>query len=288
MNELVLSLAPTDLAALRRAHRHLEHPSLAIRLSNIVGTPIEGALRLLPKSWHEPLHRATEVVIAKLFDSAAATLPSHAPRAASNGLHRAMVMTSGAVGGFFGLPALLLELPITTSIMLRSIADIAQQSGEDLADPAVRLACIEVFALGARSQDDDAAETGYYGVRLALAWSIQGSIEHIAQHGLTPTTGPYLVSAISAIAQRFGIAISEKAVAQTLPVLGAAGGAAVNGVFMLHFQDMAWSHFTVRRLERTYGRDIVQAAYDEFTRSEDADSCAKTAARASAHAAVPP
>lgn len=288
MNQLALSMAPADLAALRRAHRHLEHPSLAIRLGNIVGTPIEGALRLLPKTWHEPLHRATEAVVAKLFDSAVATLPNRPPRAVSNALHRALVMSSGAVGGFFGLPALLVELPISTNIMLRSIADIAQQSGEDLANPAVRLACIEVFALGARSQEDDAAETGYYGVRLALAWNMQGSIEHIAQHGLTRTAGPYLVNAISAISHRFGIAISEKAAAQALPVLGAACGAVVNCVFMLHFQDMAWSHFTVRRLERTYGPETVQAAYDELTRSEDADSCAKTAARTSAHAAVPP
>ena len=40
---------------------------------------------------------------------------------ASGLLHKALVTTSGAVGGSFGLAALPIELPISTIIMLRSI-----------------------------------------------------------------------------------------------------------------------------------------------------------------------
>jgi hypothetical protein len=46
-----------------------------------------------------------------------------------------------------------------------------------------------------------------------------------------------------------------------VPVIGAAGGALVNMLFINHFQDMARGHFTVRRLERIYGAHVVGAAY---------------------------
>ena len=39
-------------------------------------------------------------------------------------------------------------------------------------------------------------------------------------------------------------------------------GAAVNTAFMNHFQATAHAHFTVRRLERTYGGPSVRAAYE--------------------------
>jgi hypothetical protein len=45
-------------------------------------------------------------------------------------------------------------------------------------------------------------------------------------------------------------------------VSGAAGGAAVNALFINHYQDTAWAHFTVRRLERSHGPEVVRAAYD--------------------------
>ena len=62
--------------------------------------------------------------------------------------------------------------------------------------------------------------------------------------------------------------LSEKATAQAVPLIGALGGAAINVVFIQHFQDMAWSHFTMRRLERLYGQDLVRSEYDLLSKSE--------------------
>ena len=47
-----------------------------------------------------------------------------------------------------------------------------------------------------------------------------------------------------------------------VPLIGAAGGAGVNLLFIAHFQRMARGHFIVRRLERAHGRAEVQRAYD--------------------------
>jgi hypothetical protein len=38
----------------------------------------------------------------------------------------------------------------------------------------------------------------------------------------------------------------------------------INYVFIDHFQSMAKGHFTVRRLERTYGAEVVKRAYDRI------------------------
>jgi hypothetical protein len=60
--------------------------------------------------------------------------------------------------------------------------------------------------------------------------------------------------------------VTQKVAAQALPVIGALGGAAVNYAFMEHFQDVARGHFTVRRLERTYGKEFVRSEYERINR----------------------
>ncbi len=68
---------------------------------------------------------------------------------------------------------------------------------------------------------------------------------------------PALARFIAVTAERFGITVSEKVVAEAVPVVGAVGGGAINLVFINHFQQVAHGHFTVRRLEREYGEDVV-------------------------------
>ncbi len=62
---------------------------------------------------------------------------------------------------------------------------------------------------------------------------------------------------------------AQKAAAQAVPVQGAISGAAVNSLFMDHFQGLAQGHFTVRRLERTYGKGTVRLAYEQIRAGED-------------------
>jgi len=176
-------------------------------------------------------------------------------------LHKLAVATSGGIGGFFGLPALAIELPISTTIMLRSIADIARSEAETINTIDSKMACIEVFALGGPNMNDDASESGYFAVRAALAQSVTKAAEYIAEKGLAEESAPAFVRLIIQVAERFSIQVSEKAAAQAVPAIGAAGGAIVNTLFIDHFQDMARGHFIVRRLERKYGKEIVEETY---------------------------
>lgn len=124
-----------------------------------------------------------------------------------------------------------MELPVTTTLLLRQVAAIAAEQGEDLADPLVGAECLKVFALGGRSARDDATETGYFAVRVALAEALRGAVgEGIA--------GTLLPGFVGAIAARFGGPVALKLSAQAAPVLGAAAGAAVNLAFLEHFRGM--------------------------------------------------
>jgi hypothetical protein len=171
------------------------------------------------------------------------------------------VAATGGLGGFFGLPALAIELPVSTTIMLRSIADIARSEKETINKIESQLACLEVFALGGPNKSDDASESGYFAVRAALSQSVSKAAEYIAEKGLAEEGAPALVRLIIQIAERFSIQVSEKAAVQAIPAIGAAGGAIINTLFIDHFQDMARGHFIVRRLERKYGKAIVEENY---------------------------
>jgi hypothetical protein len=260
------ALLPGDGKALREAHRQLEHPSLAARLTSKLGMSIEKFFQLLPDSWYAGLHDAMRRTLEKSLDVAIYSLGPEHPRKRRNSYHKFLSACSGAAGGLFGLPAVLAELPVTSTIIFRSVADIARSEGEDLTSLESRLACVEVFALGGRSHGDEAAETGYYGIRLVLAMHFSRISEQVANQGIVKWSPPALVRLIAEIAARFGVVVTQKAAVQMVPVLGAATGVLVNLIFLEHFQEIARAHFTIRRLERTYGEALIRSEYEKLTR----------------------
>lgn len=255
-----------DLVELRAAKGLLEKPGLAARLTSFLGAPIEQGFQLLPDRWSTAVQSAVDVSLNKALEIAVASLGRSSQRGThlGNRLHRAAVIGTGGLGGAFGLAALPLELPVSTTIMLRSIADVARSEGEDLTQPETRLACLEVFALGGDSQADDAIEGAYYAVRTALASTLADAARHISQKGLSAGGGPALVRFLAAIGSRFGIVVSEKTAAMAVPAIGAIGGGVVNALFIDHFNSMARGHFTVRRLERKYGKKLIQETYERL------------------------
>jgi EcsC protein family len=258
------ALTPDDLAALQRAVQSLEHPGLAARLANIVGKPIELVGQALPASASQAIATATSKGLEVALKVALRTM-QRTPHAGSQLLHKALATASGAAGGAFGLATLPIELPVSTIIMLRSIAEIARAEGEDLSDPETALSCVQVFALGGRAGSADGSESGYFAVRGMLAKSVTEAARFIAERGAIEG-GPILVRFIAQVASRFGVVVTQKAAAQALPVLGALGGAAVNYAFIEHFQEVARGHFTVRRLERVYGKGLVRKEYERLAR----------------------
>jgi hypothetical protein len=257
-------LSSPEIEDLRTAKHLLETPGLAAKISNLVGVPIEKGFALLPKKWNVVVNDATRKSIETALDVALRTMDHSQTESPSNWWHKLAVGTTGAAGGAFGLPALIIELPVSTTIMLRSIADIARSEGENLKMPDARLECVQVLALGGRSKSDDGAEIGYFAARAAMAKAVSEAAAHLAEKGLSQKGAPAIIRLITLIASRFSIVVSEKAAAQAVPVVGAFGGAVINTLFIDHFQDMGKGHFIVRRLERVHGLEEVKRIYKEL------------------------
>ncbi|MBI2522613.1 MAG: EcsC family protein [Bdellovibrio sp.] len=257
MNELT----EEDLRELEIAVKLLESPGIAAKITSVIGTPLEKGYELLPHGWQTVIHNMTLASLNSTLKLAILTMRESEIKTAQNGLHKFAVGLTGAIGGFFGLPALAIELPTSTTIMLRSIMDIAREHGEKISDAQTKIACLEVFAFGGKSESDDAAESGYFATRAFLAKSVSEATAYIAQKGTMKEVAPSLIRFTVKVAQRFGLAISQKAAAQAIPLIGAAGGSMINVLFIKHFQDMAKGHFIVRKLEKKYNSQIVQDKY---------------------------
>jgi hypothetical protein len=274
-------LSIDDREALGRAIRELERTSLAIRLSSILGRQAGAIAAIVPANIAEIASRAAEAAIRSGLNFALRSLAGK-PLRDRRRMHKSIAVLAGAAGGAFGISSLPVELPFSTTIMLRSIADIARAEGQDLADPKTALACLEVFALGGRDglnrdirfpdidvpdanfSDGAVLETGYFALRAILAKSVTEAASYLAGRASASEAAPALVRLVAQIGTHFGVVVSQKLVAQSVPLIGAAGGAAINYAFADHFQTIARGHFTVLRLERRYGARIIRAEYERM------------------------
>jgi hypothetical protein len=232
---------------------------LVMRVVETIGGGLDRVSRMggrfLGTGWRDRVDALAEDAMWRGYRVAILGLKPAGTRRPLVWLHKAMASASGAASGFLGMPGLAVDLPVTTTLILRSIAEIARESGEDISTDDTRRACLEVFAFGGPvisdgdgSQTDDEAERGYWAARMAL--------------NFLPTE-----RLVVQAARVFGGAISQKILAQAVPGVGAVAGGSLNYVFMTYYQQMARVHFTVRSLERSTGDPAgVRACFDALVR----------------------
>lgn len=254
------NLSRREIEFIEAAAKFLEKPGFMIRAANALGKPLELAQKALPQTVQEKISAAVQKSLQKTLDISIATLPPperetlpKRPLVQGKG-HTAATAITGAIGGFFGPLALAVELPITTGIMFRSIANIARSFGEDLNDSEVRMECLHIFAMGSQqSSADDAMKSAYLSQRIAFNSFIKNTTEKGA--------ASVLARLIARVASKYEVVVAEKFVIESLPFLGAAGGAVINTAFTNYFNETAYYHFGLRYLERKYGLEIVQKYY---------------------------
>lgn len=261
------TLDPATRAELHAALERLESGrGLVVRLADLMGGALGQATRFglrrigIAPALERKLRGVAEAALARAYDIAILGLrgsgaPTIAPgtdpspltpvggasaRRRSGGLSRAVVMVSGATGGFVGMPGFLPDAGVTTLAIMRAIARIAREEGEDLTNEAARRACLEVFALRGDPAGGAESELGYYSARLMLQ-------------------GRPLVLLLAEVGARYGLVLSQKFAAQMVPVAGALSAAAINAAFLAHYENLARAHFTIRRLERQHGAERIQA-----------------------------
>lgn len=287
-------LGDEDRAYLEEAAAYLERPGFLVRVTNKVGRPAEALMRRLPAPASKVILRSTDKALQTALRGALFSLPRepvdvrgqsvralHASTFQSGSIHSGATYITGFTGGLLGAVALPVELPATTAIMLRSIADIARRMGMDLSTEEARLECLAVFGLGSteaaglelRAQlegDTNGIETGYYAVRSSLStatkaaasWATSATPQQVAEVLLKGKSNA-ITRLLGAIASRFSIVVSQKTMLQLLPVLGAATGTAANLAFIDHFNRVARYHFGMRLLEERHGATAVRSVYEQ-------------------------
>ena len=114
-------LTRVDQVDLAYAKALLESQSLASRVTDFIGKPIEKGIDLLPADWSGWVGEASRRAITRAVDVALATIGGNEPRRAREAMHKLAVAVTGASGGYFGLAALGVELPI--SEMVRQVIE---------------------------------------------------------------------------------------------------------------------------------------------------------------------
>lgn len=263
-NKSFEKLSIEDRATLLLAKQKMEQIGWAMQGLNQLGNVIEKRLDLLPTKQQQWLQKISYKVLYSVVKSNLLSMKNKKEKKVPlNTLYKAMVTSSGAIGGAFGATAFAVDLGLTTKLMMRSIMDIARSEGENIEELDTQLACLQVFALGGKTKHDDSLDTGYFATRIALNAAVKGSSSTLIEGFLVGASSPIL-KLISIIASRFSIQVSEKFVAQAIPVVGAVGGAGINLAFIQHFQNMAQAHFSIRRLERKYGEALIKESYENM------------------------
>lgn len=222
-----LSPAEVEKHLVALVARYNSAGNIGVQLLNAVGGQAESLAAGLPSTVRTRLGEATESALRLAMETA------HLSRGIVEGqpswLTRALTTTMGAAGGMGGLPTALAELPVTTTVLLRAIQDVAVEHGFDPREAAVRYDCIEVFASAGPLDHDDGADLAFLSTRMTV-------------------TGPALQRLVSTVAPKLATVLGQKLAAQTVPVLGAAAGAATNYAYTRYYQQMAAVHFGLRRL----------------------------------------
>jgi hypothetical protein len=238
----------------------LENPNLAARIAEYAGAPVNRVLAMLPKQADRGLTKVVELAMLRCLKTAIESLDGQPQLRPGRMMSSVAVGLTGGLSGFVGLAALPVELPVTTMLMLRSIADIARANGEDLGQLEPRLACLQVFALGSCG-DRVAGSIGYYAARTLLMRATGNATAYLLERGALELTGPAVSNLLRELVSRFSIVLTDRVAAGAVPLIGAVGGATINMIFMNHFQQVARGHFAVRRLERRYGPERVRHHY---------------------------
>jgi hypothetical protein len=255
-----LVLTPADHAALTSAVKHLESPNFAAKLADYAGAPVNRIMSMLPKALNRQVAGMVRDAVMKGLDVAVETLDDEPPPMPAVRFSTFLAGVAGGLSGLIGFGALAVELPLTTTVMLRSIAEIARHEGEDLSTVEARLACLEVFAYGAKRTDEN-LDVGYYAARTLISKYTSDIAAVILERGAIDASAPVVSNLVTEIVSRFGIVVSDKFAAGAVPIIGALSGATVNVIFMDHFQKIAKGHFTLRRLERAYGSSNIRQHY---------------------------
>ncbi|MFD1794432.1 EcsC family protein [Paracoccus aurantiacus] len=216
----------------RLARRYVDARGLGMDILDRVGGGGEQLIQHLPDFLRKRIDRAVASALNRTFRIASASRGVMRDR--GDWFNRLGTTAAGAIGGAAGITGALIELPVTVTILLRAILEIADEHGLDTRDDAIRAEALRIFATGGPLDEDDATDTALLAARLAIS-------------------GRTLQSLVTRFAPQIAARLLTKVGAQAVPVLGAVAGAGINYTFARYYQELARVQFGLMRLSNETG-----------------------------------
>ena len=239
------------------------------------------AAKALPKWFKAGIEKALTPILTSantmVAYSHAGTDPTWAnwigARLSGQTFHKVAAAASGAIGGSLGPLTAVGDVIISTSLIMRSIQEIARDYGEDLSNPEALADCLSVLAMGGPRSDDDDLDSAFWNMRAGLKLGIREKVVLKAvETGLKTETaqrvlGSQAVSeiiqsaAFKKIIERFGIATQAAFAEKAVPIIGGMAGALVNYQFLSYYQKMAHVLYRLKPIEERYEEGQVVSCY---------------------------
>lgn len=241
-----VAVGETETEIRTLAKRYKSANSVGMQLLNLVGGQAENLMEKLPDNVKDRLELVAERALTTALSAAnrsRGVVPDQ-----KGWLNTAITTAMGAAGGLGGLPSAMAEMPVTVTVLMRAMLAIAAEHGYDPDSPEVMKECLAVFASAGPLSEDDGADLGFLAARVSI-------------------TGASVNALIAKVAPKVATVLGQKLAAQTVPVLGAAAGAAVNYAYTSYYQEMAHVHFGLLRLAETSGvsrAELLAALKDEL------------------------
>lgn len=216
----------------RLARRYVDASGLGMEILNLVGNSAEGLIGRSPDFVRVRMDRLTRKALTRAFIAASGS--RRVLRNRGDWFNRLTTTFSGAAGGAAGFAGAMVEMPLTVTLILRAMLEIAEEHGLDPDSEEVRMECVRVFAAAGPMEDDDGTDFGLLAVRLSV-------------------TGQTVQGLISKVAPKLSVSLGQKLAAQAAPVFGAFVGASINYTFVRYYQEVARVHFGIVRLAQETG-----------------------------------
>ena len=200
-------------------------PGLIVKVSGLVGTPIQYMLDRLPKGAGDKITNAVQFSLRAAVNTAAITLGRRGRGRSWLKSHMAAAGVSGGVGGIFACrPAD--RVAHHDHHHSASIADVARSEGEDLLPRRRGWHVSRCLPWAGRLRVTTRPVRLLCGTG-ALARAVSEAAKYVAGRTMVEDGAPVIVRLLAQIAARFNTVVGDKIIAQGVPVLGALGGASI-------------------------------------------------------------
>ncbi|SNT75162.1 EcsC family protein [Paracoccus seriniphilus] len=216
----------------RLAQRYVDAGGLGMELLSMIGASAESLIERLPGFLRSRMDGLTRMALRRAFT--AASRSRRIMRDRGDWFNRMSTTVSGAAGGAGGFAGAMIELPLTVTLLLRSMLEIAAEHGLDPDSEEVQMECLRIFAAAGPMEEDDDVDLGLLAARLSI-------------------TGQTVQGLIARVAPRLSVSLAQKLAAQAAPLFGAVAGASINYTFARYYQELARVHFGLMRLGQETG-----------------------------------